>query len=44
MIEGVVAELCDVSVLPGMLQPAALGPNSAELARMISIGPARPTS
>jgi uncharacterized protein (TIGR03032 family) len=42
-IEGVVAELYDVSVLPGMLQPAALGPNSPELARMISIGPARPT-
>lgn len=43
-IEGVVAELYDVSVLPGLSQPAALGPASPELARMISIGPSRPAA
>ncbi len=39
-MEGVVTELYDVAVIPGRIQPAALGPGSAELKRMISIGEA----
>ena len=37
-MEGVVSELYDVAVIPGMTQPAALGPLSSEVRRMISIG------
>ena len=37
-MEGVVTELYDVAVIPGRTQPAALGPGSAEVKRMISIG------
>jgi uncharacterized protein (TIGR03032 family) len=37
-MEGVVTELYDVAVIPGKIQPAALGPGTPELKRMISIG------
>ena len=39
-IEGIVTELYDVAVVAGKAQPAVLGPASAEVRRMISIGPA----
>ncbi len=38
-MEGIVSELYDVGVVPGKTQPAALGPTSTEVRRMISIGP-----
>lgn len=38
-IEGVVRELYDVSVLPGVRRPMALGFKTDEIRRMISIGP-----
>ena len=38
-IEGVVSELYDCAVIPGKLQPAALGPASPEVKRMISMAP-----
>ena len=38
-IEGVVSELYDVAIIPGKLQPAALGPASSEVKRMISVAP-----
>jgi uncharacterized protein (TIGR03032 family) len=37
-IEGVVSELYDVVVLPGRLQPAAIGPTSPETKNYISVG------
>ncbi len=37
-IEGVVSELYDVSVIPRSRKPAALGPTSPEVRRMISVG------
>ncbi len=37
-IEGVVTELYDVVVLPGRLQPAAIGPTSPETKNYISVG------
>lgn len=37
-LEGVVTELYDTAVIPGKLQPAAMGPNGQESRRMISIG------
>jgi uncharacterized protein (TIGR03032 family) len=40
-MEGVVTELYDFAVIPGSIQPAALGPGTPELKRMISIGAAR---
>lgn len=39
-IEGVVRELYDVSVLPGVRRPMALGFKTDEIRRMISVGPA----
>ena len=38
-LEGIVTELYDVAVITGKTQPAALGPMSTEVRRMISIGP-----
>jgi uncharacterized protein (TIGR03032 family) len=38
-IEGVVRELYDVSVLPGVRRPMALGFKTDEIRRMISVGP-----
>ncbi len=38
-MEGIVSELYDVVALPGVRQPAALGPGSPDLKRTISIGP-----
>lgn len=37
-IEGIVEELYDVSVLPGVRQPMALGFKSDEIRRTITIG------
>ena len=39
-LEGIVSELYDVAVIPGKQQPAALGPGTPELKRMISVGSA----
>ena len=39
-VDGIVTELYDVAVIAGKSQPAALGPASAEVRRMISVGPA----
>ena len=39
-IEGVVAELYDVVVLPGVRRPTALGFKSDEIRRVISVGAA----
>ena len=39
-IEGIVRELYDVSVLPGVRRPMALGFKTDEIRRMISVGPA----
>ena len=41
-IEGIVRELYDVVVLPGVRRPMALGFKSDEVSRMISIAPERP--
>jgi uncharacterized protein (TIGR03032 family) len=41
-IEGVVRELYDVVVLPGVRRPMALGFKSDEISRTISIAPGRP--
>ncbi len=35
---GVVTELYDVRVMPGLLRPSAIGPNSPEVRRMLSLG------
>jgi uncharacterized protein (TIGR03032 family) len=35
--EGIVTELYDVAILPGVRQPAALGPASAEVRRTIKV-------
>lgn len=38
-IEGVVSELYDVAVINGKQQPSGLGPTSAQIKKMFSIGP-----
>ena len=37
--EGLVTELYDVVALPGIRQPAMIGPTSEELKRTLSVGP-----
>lgn len=39
-IDGIVSEVYDIAVLPGLRQPAAIGPGSPDLRRTISIGEA----
>ena len=38
-ITGVIAELCDVVALPGVVRPMALGFRTEEVQRMITVGP-----
>jgi hypothetical protein len=43
-VEGVVRELYDVAVLPGVTRPGLLGFKSDEIQRAISLGPEEPLS
>ena len=41
-IEGIVSELYDIAVLPGVRRPMALGFKSDEIRRTITVGEAQP--